>query len=37
MAETGDLLRDYLQLAGPDEMFDATGAIRPKYAHLGSA
>ena len=30
-----DLLRDYAQLAGPDEMFDRDGRIRPHYAHLG--
>src|SRR5687768_12432940 len=32
--EAGDLLLSYPQLAGPDEMFDRAGGIRPPYAHV---
>ena len=36
MGEPGDLLAEYSQLAGPDEMFDRDGGIRTNYAHLGA-
>ena len=36
MRDAGDLLRDYPQLPGPDEMFDRVGDIRATYAHLGA-